>query len=103
CLRLNHGVRIVRDALTIASRKTVITRKPHIVNPSRIGRMKCGCPSCHQDRTILGCKNPGQCIETAKMLINSILPKWNPTIDNLDLNQELALTNEELEHQAFRS
>jgi hypothetical protein len=44
-----------------------------------------------------GCKNPGQCIETAKMLIDSILPKWNPTIGNLDVNQELGLTNDELE------
>jgi hypothetical protein len=44
-----------------------------------------------------GCKNPGQCIETAKMLIASILPKWNTTIGNLDLNQELSLVNDELE------
>jgi hypothetical protein len=32
------------------------------------------------------------------MLIYSILPKWNPSMENLDLNDELALTtNEEQE------
>jgi hypothetical protein len=32
------------------------------------------------------------------MVIYSILPKWNPTTENLDLNDELALTtNEEQE------
>jgi hypothetical protein len=32
------------------------------------------------------------------MVIYSILPKWNPTMENLDLNDELALTtNEEQE------
>jgi hypothetical protein len=29
------------------------------------------------------------------MLIDSITPKWNPTIPSLDLSDELALTNEE--------
>ncbi|KAJ7893569.1 hypothetical protein B0H13DRAFT_1625145, partial [Mycena leptocephala] len=97
CLRLNHGIRIVRDALTIANRRTVIIRKPHMVNPSGIGHMNCSCPSCYHDRMEFGCKNPGQCIETAKMLIDNILPKWNPTIGKLDLSQELSLTNDELE------
>jgi hypothetical protein len=72
-------------------------RKPHQVNPSGISRKDCGCPACHQDRTLLDCKHPGQCIETAKMLINSILPKWNPTMPNFDLCKELALTAEERE------
>jgi hypothetical protein len=31
------------------------------------------------------------------MLIDRILPKWKPTVGNLDLNQELSLTNDELE------
>jgi hypothetical protein len=45
----------------------------------------------------LDCKNPGKCIEMAKMLIDSILPKWNPTINNTDLEDELALTADEVE------
>jgi hypothetical protein len=31
------------------------------------------------------------------MLIDSILPKWNPTMPNLDLCDEFALTEEELQ------
>jgi hypothetical protein len=70
-------------------------RKPHQVNPSGIGRKNCGCPLCYQDRTLSGCEHPRQCIETAKMLIDSILP--NPTTSNLDLCAQLALTEEERE------
>ncbi|KAJ7260802.1 hypothetical protein C8J57DRAFT_996828, partial [Mycena rebaudengoi] len=44
-----------------------------------------------------GCEHPGECIETAKILLDSIMPKWNPTLENLDLCNELALTNEEIE------
>ncbi|KAJ7243830.1 hypothetical protein B0H12DRAFT_995953, partial [Mycena haematopus] len=92
CLRLNHEVREVQDALNIANRRTLIIRKPHLINPSGIGRKNCGCPACVLDRSQLGCNNPGECIETAKMLINSIFPRWDPRMDNLDLHDELALT-----------
>jgi hypothetical protein len=95
CLRLNHQAQSVEDILTIARRRTTVTRKPHQVNPSGIGRKNCGCPLCYQDRTLLGCKHPGQCIETARILVDSILAKWNPTMPNLDLCQELALTDDE--------
>jgi hypothetical protein len=96
CLRLNHQAQSVEDILTIARRRTIVTRKPHQVNPSGIGRKNCGCPLCYQDRTLLGCNHPGQCIETAKILVDSILAKWNPTMPNLDLCQELALTDDEM-------
>jgi hypothetical protein len=95
CLRLNHRVQLVEEALIIARRRTTVLRKPHRVNPSGIGCKNCGCPGCYQDRTLLNCKHPGQCIETAKMLIDSIPPKWNPTSRNLNLSDELALTDEE--------
>jgi hypothetical protein len=96
CLRLNHQVRTVGDTLAIANRRTTVIRKPHQLNPSGIGRKNCGCPACQRDRTLCGCEHPGNCIETAKILIDSILPKWNPTAPNLDLNEELALSDEEL-------
>ncbi|KAJ7809341.1 hypothetical protein B0H14DRAFT_2379808 [Mycena olivaceomarginata] len=89
CLRVKHNVRSVRD--------TTVARKPHQVNPSGIGRKNCGCPSCYQDRSLFSCVHPGQCIETAKMLIDSILPKWNPNMPNHDLCDDLALTDEEPE------
>ncbi|KAJ7248085.1 hypothetical protein C8J57DRAFT_996605, partial [Mycena rebaudengoi] len=97
CLRLNHNVQTVHDTLIIATRTMVATRKPRQVNPSGIGRKNCGCTLCHRDRTQRGCEHPGECIETAKILLDSIMPKWNPTLENPDLCNELALTNEEIE------
>ncbi|KAJ7677376.1 hypothetical protein B0H14DRAFT_2423452, partial [Mycena olivaceomarginata] len=81
CLRLNRRVRTVYDTLTIANRRTV----------------NCGCPLCYQDPTELGCEYPGECIETAKMLIDSILSKWNPMMVNLDLCEELEWNKKPLE------
>jgi hypothetical protein len=97
CLRLNHQVRTVDDILTIATRRTIVARKPHQINPSGIGRKNCGCPLCHRDRKQLSCKHPGECIDTAKILIDRILPKWNPTLSNPALCEQLALTADEQE------
>jgi hypothetical protein len=94
CLRLNHKVRTVHEALIIATRRTTVSRKPHTVNPSGIGRKNCGCPLCQRDRNEFNCEHPGKCIETAKMFIDCLTQKWNPTID---LCEDLALTNAELE------
>ncbi|KAJ6459913.1 hypothetical protein C8R45DRAFT_756909, partial [Mycena sanguinolenta] len=63
-------------------------------------RKNCGCPTCHHDRTQLGCQHPGQCIETAKMLIDCIHPKWNPKMLNPDLATELDLIEEEKDMNA---
>jgi hypothetical protein len=38
CLRLNHQVRTVDNTLTIATRRTIVARKPHQISPSGIGR-----------------------------------------------------------------
>ncbi|KAJ7692252.1 hypothetical protein B0H17DRAFT_934171, partial [Mycena rosella] len=65
CLRNIHKVRTVRDTLLIATRKTVVPRRPHTVSPSGIGRKNCGCPSCNRDQHELSCAHPGKCIETA--------------------------------------
>jgi hypothetical protein len=97
CLRLNHGVRTIQETLIIANRETVITRKPHQVNPSGIGRKNCGCTLCYRDHAQLGCEHPGECIETAKILLDSIMPKWNPTVPSPDLCDELELTAMERE------
>jgi hypothetical protein len=52
-----------------------------------------------QDRNnyAVGCDHPGECIETAKILIDSLSAKWNPTMQNLDLCEDLSLTDEERE------
>ncbi|KAJ7327870.1 hypothetical protein DFH08DRAFT_634603, partial [Mycena albidolilacea] len=97
CLRVNHGANTMADAFTIAQHRTLVARKPHQINPSRIGQKNCGCPSCYQDRTLLKCEHPGNFVETAKRLVNSTLPKWNPTTPNVDLGEELALSEEKRE------
>ncbi|KAJ7506448.1 hypothetical protein B0H11DRAFT_1707131, partial [Mycena galericulata] len=58
-------------------------------------RRNCGCSLCRRDRNEYGCKNPGQCIEVAKELIDCIQPKWNPRIANNDLCEELELSDAE--------
>jgi hypothetical protein len=62
-----------------------------------MGRKHCGCPLRYQDRTHHGCENPGECIETVKILIDSIFPKWDPATLNCDLREEFILTEGELE------
>ncbi|KAK6977420.1 hypothetical protein R3P38DRAFT_2470579, partial [Favolaschia claudopus] len=100
CLRVNHRTRTVDEAMTLATRKTTVARKPHTINQSGMARQNCGCPSCRRDRNELGCKNPGKCVDTAKALINCLPPKWNPTIANQELRVGLALTDNEIEVNA---
>ncbi|KAJ6506347.1 hypothetical protein C8R47DRAFT_1192275 [Mycena vitilis] len=96
CLRHNHQTQTVADILIIADRKTTIANRPHLVNPSGIGRKNCGCPPCRRDRIEFGCTNPGECVEAARGLIGCIHPKWNPLLGNQDLDEELALTDAEI-------
>ncbi|KAJ6523758.1 hypothetical protein B0H19DRAFT_874301, partial [Mycena capillaripes] len=78
CLRHNHEVKSVGDVMAIADRRTVVANRPHLVNPSGIGRKNCACPPCRRDRIEFGCKNPGECVETARAFIDCIQPKWSP-------------------------
>ncbi|KAJ7105007.1 hypothetical protein C8R44DRAFT_594279, partial [Mycena epipterygia] len=55
-------------------------------------RKNCGCPPCNRDRNEFGCLNPGKCIEFAKVLIDCIMPKWNPLVPMVDLCDDLKLT-----------
>ncbi|KAJ7347259.1 hypothetical protein DFH08DRAFT_699449 [Mycena albidolilacea] len=95
CLLQNHQVRNLADTVKIAGRKTILSRHPHLVNPSDIGRRNCGCLQCKRDRVEYGCQNPGECIEATKILLECIQPKWNPMIENRDLCDELALSEQE--------
>ncbi|KAJ7834122.1 hypothetical protein B0H14DRAFT_2363963 [Mycena olivaceomarginata] len=49
CLLQNHQVRNLADTVKIAGHKTTLSRHPHLVNPSGIGRRNCGCPQCKRD------------------------------------------------------
>ncbi|KAK6985116.1 hypothetical protein R3P38DRAFT_2473778, partial [Favolaschia claudopus] len=51
---------------------------------------------CRRDREELKCKNPGKCGEVAKMLVNSLHPKWRPSTNGNDLLEELRLSSEEI-------
>ncbi|KAJ7210291.1 hypothetical protein C8J57DRAFT_998982, partial [Mycena rebaudengoi] len=102
-LKANHCVRTIQEMLIIANRETVTTRKPHQGNPSRIGRKSCDCTLCYRDRAQLGCEHPGECIETAKILLDSIMPKWNLTVPSPDLCDELELTAMEREENTCPS
>ncbi|KAJ6626544.1 hypothetical protein B0H10DRAFT_1781023, partial [Mycena sp. CBHHK59/15] len=82
CLRNQHKVQTVRDALIIATRRTTVPRRPHTINPSGIGRKNCGCPPCNRDRNELG---------------YCIMPKWNPLAPTANLCNDLKLTAEELD------
>jgi hypothetical protein len=95
CLRCNHQVLSVEDILRIATRKTTLYRQPHVVNPSGIGRKNCGCPLCRRDRNEFGCKNPGECVEAAKFLLECIQPKWSPIMPSEDLCDLLKLSEAE--------
>ncbi|KAJ7203988.1 hypothetical protein B0H12DRAFT_981870, partial [Mycena haematopus] len=77
CLRQCHQTHSVLDVWEIANRRTTNLNRPHLVNPSGIGRKNCGCSPCRRDRSEFGCKNPGACVEIAKALIDCIHPKWN--------------------------
>ncbi|KAJ7806962.1 hypothetical protein B0H13DRAFT_1506578, partial [Mycena leptocephala] len=84
-LRRNHYVLSVEDIVRIATRKTILYRQPHVVNPSGIGCKNCGCPLCRRDRIEFGCENPGECVEAAKFLLECIQPKWSPMMTSEDL------------------
>jgi hypothetical protein len=79
CLRLIHQVRTVGDTITIAKRRTLVTRKPHQVNPIdlptyTVANMSCtkkrGCavpqpPSCvMQQPPFWHIERMGNCIES---------------------------------------
>ncbi|KAG2744933.1 hypothetical protein P692DRAFT_201721023, partial [Suillus brevipes Sb2] len=67
CLRENHDVRSVGETEIIATRQGIDHRE----------HRECPCAQCAQDRS-RRCRNPPKCIKSAKELMSSILPKWNP-------------------------
>ncbi|KAH7903929.1 hypothetical protein BJ138DRAFT_1107255 [Hygrophoropsis aurantiaca] len=69
CLRSKHNISTVGDLEKIANRND----RTHRV------RKNCNCEDCKADRD-RGCMNPYRCKKTARMIMASILPKWNPSI-----------------------
>lgn len=76
CLRATHNVQVVGDAIQMLKRLEV---EDHV--PLR----GCTCTSCKHDRD-QRCDNPHACISAVANRLNQLLPSWNPTIPQPELN-----------------
>jgi exonuclease III len=90
CLRKNHDVRTVGDAMDLVDNRPRAHRN----------RRACKCATCVEARR-RKCEYPHHCMEYCKKLIATLLPKWNPRApeqnDGLELDEELINANVELE------
>ncbi|KAJ7872993.1 hypothetical protein B0H13DRAFT_1633639 [Mycena leptocephala] len=69
--RLPSDVDNVSESPTL----TVIERvQDHLHIPSQ----DCKCQACHDDRGLLGCKNPHACATAVERKLSRLLPKWDP-------------------------
>src|ERR1700722_1930418 len=79
CLRDNHKLKTVGNVRKLAMKRALLHR------PKR----SCKCLRCRELRRIAGCNNPHKCHKMAQTILNTLLPKWNPTFlspkDGLDL------------------
>ncbi|KAL1749170.1 hypothetical protein HDZ31DRAFT_18758, partial [Schizophyllum fasciatum] len=72
CLRGNHSVMTVRDAIRMAD---------EILNsPGHATRPQCGCVGCKTARH-KGCVNPNGCAHAARTLLGKLPPKWDPRVE----------------------
>ncbi|KAF9069542.1 hypothetical protein BDP27DRAFT_1148676, partial [Rhodocollybia butyracea] len=69
CLRQNHQVFEVKDAIAIIGR---------LDHPTHENHDKCLCTDCLNDRLYSKCKNPHQCATMAARKLNSLQEKWDP-------------------------
>ncbi|KAL1741665.1 hypothetical protein HDZ31DRAFT_44943 [Schizophyllum fasciatum] len=72
CLRENHSVKTVRDA--IKATEDILESPRHVTRP------RCGCEGCAAARS-RGCDNPNGCAHTAKTLLGKLPQKWDPRVD----------------------
>ncbi|KAG2032910.1 hypothetical protein BDR03DRAFT_819995, partial [Suillus americanus] len=80
CLEQTHKIKSVQDLRDITMRLT--NQRMH--QP----RAPCPCDKCTEDQ-LAGCQNPHKCAQTAKNILDNLLPKFNPNTtprkDNLTL------------------
>lgn len=69
CLRDNHEVKTVGEAIRVTARLRLLTHQD---------KASCPCPPCTSDRDIRECRNPARCAKTAKKVISKLQPKFNP-------------------------
>ena len=76
CLRKNHDIKLVKDALSLLEK---------IPNTHR-SRINCACELCKTTRAANKCPHPHECLKLTAALISKITPKWNPTTHSPNAN-----------------
>ena len=71
CLRKNHNVRTVRDAVSVISE----------LAEDHIPAANCKCQTCKHMRTSAKCSHPHECLNLSATLLKKIDPKWNPSTE----------------------
>ncbi|KAI0054456.1 hypothetical protein BV25DRAFT_1769617, partial [Artomyces pyxidatus] len=75
CLRSNHALKTVGDIYTFTRRiRNSSTTPPHVPHAA------CACSTCTYDRLFVNCTNPHGCCTTALRLLETLPPKWDPTV-----------------------
>ncbi|KAJ6539601.1 hypothetical protein B0H19DRAFT_869037, partial [Mycena capillaripes] len=69
CLRNNHKIRLVRDAVALGKKKDAPRHRPV---------WYCRCSACRITRVITLCKNPHECYCKARELLDALEEKWDP-------------------------
>ncbi|KAL1939020.1 hypothetical protein VTO73DRAFT_10280 [Trametes versicolor] len=69
CLKKNHGVRTVGECEELAA---------GLNGRAHTGTSGCTCESCERRITTDGCSNPHRCYVRAKLLLDTLPPKWDP-------------------------
>ncbi|KAJ7018168.1 hypothetical protein C8F04DRAFT_977668, partial [Mycena alexandri] len=69
CLRLNHGVLLVRQGMEVLQR---------LEDKSHKQSNRCRCLACNSDRRSHGCEHPHSCTEQVERTLSRLLPKWDP-------------------------
>lgn len=83
CLRMNHGISSVGDAIRVLGREANHTHAPF---PG------CPCAACTEDREVRGCRDPSRCCEEVHNVLDCLVQKFdprdNPPQDNLSLEPQ---------------
>ncbi len=94
CLRENHRVTTVSDAVRVAD------RLPRRTGQAGVHRQNaaCKCVACDEDRRLRGCDNPHRCAVAAQKLSQNLDPIWQDLPD--ENSDGLTLTNARLRKNA---
>ncbi|KAF8224441.1 hypothetical protein L208DRAFT_1311630 [Tricholoma matsutake] len=69
CVKEHHAVWIVGDTECLAL---------WLKAPDHQASSECECNACMESEHQDGCMNPDSCFSKAKVLLNTLLPKWDP-------------------------